>query len=1000
MVQNLPAIERYTIKNGLSQNFIYTIAQDHDGLLWFGTKDGLNCFDGYTFRVFRHRIGDTTSLSSNNIYSLCVDSTGTLWIGTGGGGLNRFDRTSMTFSALQLSVAGALEQNLEHIEKIYAGPRGTLIVITTKGDVGSVDPHGGTFRAFPYKPKDISYIVKAAFWESDSSVWIASKGRGLFHYSPITQTTTHYLKGGGTAAPANDRLESIFKDSRGDIWFGHQFGYDRYITSAKTFDHHPIVPGPESWIGISMIETVPGKFFASGFSGSGTYDPDTRQLHSTEFNKGSTVTFLDRSGILWISDGGLGVIRYNPEVQRFNKRPGRMAIEINRNDLERLQRHRTIQITEPPLDHFSIVKDHHGMLWFFEKGAALFRYDTVRDQLLRFGLNDPARGIPLPFIDRIILDENNTVWIAQDMKLARYDQTSGTFTSFDLTAYIDEPAAIVNKTEYVSITTVCTDSAGIHWIGTSGMGLLRFDEQRKKVSQFRKNAADPGTLSNDFVLAIHNDPFDASRLWLGTDGGGLLRFDTKTSTVTHRFSSSNGLPNNVIYAILGAEDGKLWISSNYGIFTFDPRALTMVSRFDESDGLQDNEFNRFEYYRDADGKFYFGGIGGWNSFDPKNIHPRSFSPAVVFTDLKISNRSVSYPPALPLSSSIWSTHSIELRPEQNIFTIEFASLDYSSPGKNLFRYRLDDFDHDWSEPGTGHSVTYTNLDPGTYTFRVIGTNSEGVWNASEASLQIVVLPPFYRTWWFLGGITAAVLGIATFSIKRRFQLLRKEQLQQQEFSRQMIRQQEQDRERIATELHDSIGQNLLVVKNRLFLSLRTVEGNSEAKQHLDVISSVVSDSLAEVRQISYNLHPYQLDRLGLTEAIRSVIKTVSDASSVTFTQEIDEIDGLFPKQQEINIYRIVQECLNNILKHSGATEASVMVRRTGPIVKMSICDNGKGLSNPSTKEHVGLGMRGMKERITMLHGTIAFHTSSSSFPSSNAGLTVSITLPTQENEKY
>ena len=977
--------KRYTIEDGLSQNFIYAIAQDAVGVMWFGTKEGLNCFDGYSFRVFRYDAGDTSSLSSNFVNSLYVDNAGTLWVGTWGGGLNKFNHSTLTFQTFRPTAQET--ENLLFIEKIIGGPNGTLIVSTTQGDIFIFDPTNKKFSPVNYTGTNNTVSVKGLFLEPDTVLWVAAKGEGIFRYSITTGAAKHFTAGSGRYGPASNRLEGINEDRQGRLWFAHQHGFDAYDRKTGIFEHHPIVAGASEWIGMSMKELSNGKYFAHGFSAYGIYDPELKIFHPYSFGKGSSVTFVDHSGVMWISDGGHGILKYNPAVERFNKRPGTMAVEMYRKEFEQLQSFLTIPIAYPPLNQFGIVKDQTGVLWFNKKNGNVYAFDAQKNTLKTFPINDVLHGIKFHYVERIFCDNSNTVWVTSGVEIAKYDRLSGTFVYYNLADYPSNKSLLKNKTEYVAITAVLQDRLGNYWFGTSAMGLIRFNEAQKEMRLYQARERDSLTITNNFVLSVQNDPHDVNILWIGTDGGGLNRFDTKREIVTHRFSVSNGLPNNVIYGILTDSRDLFWISSNFGIFCFDPLTMSVRRRYNAGDGLQNNEFNRFEFYQDEKGKMFFGGIEGWNSFHPGELGMRTFHPNIIFTDLKIVNTSIAYPPSEPLSRSLWQTNSVILQPDQNIVTIEFSSLDYSSPEKNRYKYILEQFDKEWITAGTNHSVTYTNIGPGTYRFRVRGTNSEGVWNDSEAMLEIIVLPPYYRTWWFQLGISIIVIGAITLVVRQRFLIVRREQKLQEEFSRQLIEHQEQDRERIAAELHDSLGQNLLVVKNRAVLGARDIDVKDNTKEHFEYISALVSDTLKEVREISHNLRPYQLDRLGLSEAIVSMAKKITESTSLIIDDRIDDVDNIFPREKEIHIYRIIQESMNNIIKHSGAKHAELFVSRHTNIVSIIVHDNGKGIDEGILQDSKGFGMKGMRERVRLLNGKMNISSAA------HKGTTITIELP-------
>jgi signal transduction histidine kinase len=320
---------------------------------------------------------------------------------------------------------------------------------------------------------------------------------------------------------------------------------------------------------------------------------------------------------------------------------------------------------------------------------------------------------------------------------------------------------------------------------------------------------------------------------------------------------------------------------------------------------------------------------------------------------------------------------------------------------------VEGLDREWVEAGTRRTAYYSHLPPGDYLFRVTAANSDGVWNGEGQSLAVIVLPPFYRTWWFLTLSAIGVTGLVLLGYRSRIAQLKRAQAAQQAFSRRLIESQESERQRIAAELHDSLGQSLLIIKNRAFLASSSLDDKEEAKEQLDEISSSATQAIEEAREIAYNLRPFQLDRFGLTRTLEAIFIKSSDTSGIQFSAEVEPIDGLCSKETEIGIYRIVQESVNNILKHSRATEAKLWIERNGREVQIRIEDNGQGFSvaeRPTGEASAartghsqsangnlpsgGFGLIGMAERARMLGGVYTID----SGPGQGTVITVKLTV--------
>ncbi len=460
----------------------------------------------------------------------------------------------------------------------------------------------------------------------------------------------------------------------------------------------------------------------------------------------------------------------------------------------------------------------------------------------------------------------------------------------------------------------------------------------------------------------------------------------------------DGLPNNVIYGILKDKRGNLWLSTDMGICRYSP-STGNVKDYTQDDGLQSNEFNQGSAFEASDGKFYFGGINGFNSFYPDSIRDNPNVPPVVFTDLKIFNTSVKPGRNGKLKQTIWTARSIRLNYGDAVLTFDFAALEFTDPLRNQYAYKLIGFDKRWVNLGNRREVTYTNLDPGSYVLRIRASNNDGVWNEEGASLDIFISPPLWMTWWFRTIAVLLFLSIGPLIYYRRVTALKKESVLQREFSRRLIESQESERNRIAAELHDTIGQDLLVIKNRAYLAQQAKRLNSNAKAQLENITETVTQSLQNVRQIVRNLRPYHLERIGLTAALKAMLDNIIRSTPIRFEISVDQIDGLLAdrtREREVNFFRIVQESVNNIIKHSAAKNATVTVKREAGRIVAIIRDDGNGFDYPSYQENglkAGLGLSSMTERAGMLGGTLTVTSGN------EIGTTVTLTIDLAEGKR-
>jgi signal transduction histidine kinase len=458
-----------------------------------------------------------------------------------------------------------------------------------------------------------------------------------------------------------------------------------------------------------------------------------------------------------------------------------------------------------------------------------------------------------------------------------------------------------------------------------------------------------------------------------------------------RYDVKAGLFNNGVFQMLEDDRDNFWISSNHGIFRVSRKELdeyadhtrsTITSvAYGKGDGMLNIECNGGRWpagIRTRDGKLWFPTQQGVAVVDPEAV-PFNRQPPPVIIESVLLDRS----PVTPEGE-------IKIQPRQENFEIDYTALSYIGSEDLKFKYKLEGLDRDWVDAGTRRTAYFSHLPPGKYTFKVIAANRDGVWNFQGASLQLSVLPRFYQTWWFSTLVAAAAIGGGFSLYRRRVNRLEQARKTQEDFSRRLLQSQEQERQRIAAELHDSLGQSLLIIKNRVALAQKEIEERDSVEEQLGELSHSASSAIEECREIAYNLRPFQLDRFGLSRTLGGIFTRIGEVTPIQVSTEIDAIDDLLDTEAQVNVYRIVQECANNIIKHSQATEASLFVKRRDSEIVMVIQDNGRGLAaektdaglalragepiDGSVAKRGGFGLIGIAERVKMLHGTYKIDT--------------------------
>jgi len=462
-------------------------------------------------------------------------------------------------------------------------------------------------------------------------------------------------------------------------------------------------------------------------------------------------------------------------------------------------------------------------------------------------------------------------------------------------------------------------------------------------------------------------------LWIGTVRGFCLLRDGHITA----FDAGKTLNEASIAVILDDELSHLWLGSNRGVFRVARAELEAVVRgekkrvecaaYTRSDGLTSEECSAGQPagLRTHDGRLWFATVQGLSVVDPRQVPTNTVPPPVVIEKVLVDGKSAIPNPQSAILTVPAGRRRVEIR---------YTGLSFTAPERVRFKQPLEGFDEDWREVGEERVASFLGLPPGNYGFRVIAANNDGVWNNQGASLALVVQPGWWQTWWFRGSLAGVFVSAGPLIYLRRVRHLQRARAALEAFSRQLIQQQEAERKRIAGELHDGLGQALLIVKNTASMAADPAAAPDEMRADLATITRLSAQALEEVRAITHALRPPELDRLGLTRTIEHVVRLAADASGLQCSLELDPLDGLLSPSSEIQLYRLVQECLNNVVKHARASYVEVRARRDGRVLRASVRDNGEGFDpaerGRSSSGPGGLGLAGMAERVRLLGGEI------------------------------
>jgi signal transduction histidine kinase/ligand-binding sensor domain-containing protein len=966
--------DHWTADNGLPQNSVYGIVQTRDGYLWLATVDGLARFDGVRFTIFNK--SNSPGIINNRFISLFEDARGDLWAGTEESGIVRYHNGRFSHYAagddartfwigdgdadgdpmvlindwkvlhFKHGQFALFDSQIESFEAVRDVPRKNARLFCAANQVLNSSGCYSNGRWLRFSQAEDSFVcsVCPAVQDAGGNFWLVTDRRELVRVENGKTVRRFNEATGLPKIPLNfvtgAKLSLVSWDGKDSLWLTDLATLSSELllkvpaaAPLMTGDIYPPYEMADYNIFLSSYQDSEGNLWF-GTQRGGLYR--ARKQIVTTFSRNEGLTETNVYPIYEDADGTL-LVGTTRGLFRFQN--GSFA------PVESAENFYVQAIGRDPAGR--IVVSNNGDLYVREKNRFV---PFLRGQIPVSDNSD--------FIYAIHSDGENRLWIGSTQGLTRFSNGAATtFTATDGLAGND-------------VKVIIDARGGGLWIGTYG-GLSLFKDG--KLTSWTENEGLPSRT----IRTLYEDA-DAA-LWIGSYDGGLSRFKDGKFT---RYNTKTGLPNDGAFQILEDDNRHFWISSNRGIyrvgkdelneFADGRRANVTAVAYGKSDGMLNAECNGGRSpagIRARDGRLWFPTQDGVAVIDPQNIKTNSQPPPVVIETIKIDNRSVANE---TLESAVRdSRFAIQIRPGQDNFEIEYTALSFIYSANLRFKYKLEGLDQDWVEAGTRRTAYYSYVPPGDYTFTVIAANRDGVWNTEGKNVRITVLPPFYRTWWFLTLIALATGGAVFAAFKSRVAQLERKQAAQQVFARQLLESQEGERKRIAAELHDSLAQNLLVIKNRAQLQALTL-ADEQARAQFTEISDAVSQTLEEVRTISYDLRPPHLDQLGLRTALVAMIEKVCASSTIQFTHAVDELDGIFRPGDEITLYRIVQECLNNILRHSGATKVALNIVVDAGELALTIRDNGRGFTlDEETRRRAGLGLQGIAERVRILGGTHA-----------------------------
>ncbi len=809
--------EHIGINEGLSQSNVTCILQDSRGFMWFGTRDGLNKYDGYTITVYKNEEENSNSISANYIRDIIEDSKGNLWIATLGGGLNMFDRQKEKFIRYTNDPKNSKSIGSMLINTLEEDNKGNIWIGTDDVGIELFKPEKKEFFHFPAIEGEkglLDNTILSLLYDSNNILWVGTDSHGLYFLNEEKKEFVGFRNNPGDPnSLSNNSVSSIHEDKKKNLWVGTiGGGLDKFDREKKKFKHFKKQKDDPNSLSdnyiFSIVEDTSGNLWvATENEGINFFNPATeifKHYKHSEFDNttlsSSSINciYLDATKGLWVGTYNGGINHTNFDANKFLHHK---HIPDNKNSLSHNSVSSIFEDSEGNLwiatdgggvnlydrssghfKHFkheennskticgnyvlSVNQDSQGNIWIGTWGDGVTVFNPKKNSFKHFK-NDPSD--PLSMMGNngwvIIEDSDKIIWIAaHGYGLNRYDPANGNFTHFnDLNSNISSN----------NIVCLHEDRKGNLWVGTFNGGLNLFNKETKKFTQYKHDAV-KNSISNNNVGCIYED--DSGNLWIGTDDG-LNHLNVETG-IFKTYTIREGLPHNTIAGILSDSKGNLWISTNKGISKFSP-ATSTFKNYTVADGLQSNEF-RQACFKSRTGALYFGGINGFNEFFPDSIRENAYEPPLLITQFSIFNKPVSVSgdeDETVLSKHISESDEIIINHHQSVISFEFASLNYVLNDRKRYAYMLEGFDETWNDIGIKHSATYTNLDPGEYLFKVKGLANDGNWSDKTASIRLIITPPFWRTWWFIFLSSAVIISsfIAWYQI--RISVIKKRELE-------------------------------------------------------------------------------------------------------------------------------------------------------------------------------------------------------------------------------
>ncbi|WP_340200089.1 two-component regulator propeller domain-containing protein [Ascidiimonas sp. W6] len=1035
-------INKFDIDNSLSGVVVTSILQDKQGFIWVGSLDGLTKYNGYEFTKFRNISGDSTSLSYNQIMNLSEDRQGNIWVATFGGGISKYNPKTNTFKKYMQKQSDSTKISHNHIESIFVDSKNQIWAGHWEG-LDLYNPEKDRFERVLGPESDTNtyrYLVFDIESDTENSLWLATNGSGLLKFNteslqieksyslnpnyPDKRPGSKYLK-----------VNKVVKDDQGTFWFSGMYGAahfnpntDEVPTNITNIvndqkDYYHFISKTEG--GEIIVQSSLDKKFK-------LLDPKTGKiLHvfnrlnlSEDLNISSVIE--DKAGSFWFGGKGLFYagaeskpFRYHesisdnkiePDVysELFEDSNGFLWFASKNEGLVRLNRDNCQRETYPQITAKlkpdengitvrNIIEDKSGNIWIFSFAQVIRLNTNTNDFKIFDDLVKTTSGYPMDgYFEYGIESKDGTLWICTKRGyLFAFDPILGKIKQQYLFHEIERDDAIPAPGFYMNI--VYEDLQGNLLIGYEDAGLFKLDRSKNIFQKINYHSTDETDIAAKQITSIYQNNKEV--LWIGT-ASGLFKFNTQNNTSV-QYGIKEGLPNAMINDIIDDGLGNLWLTTNRGISKFNPLTETFKN-YDSDDGLNQNFFNRVSSFKsEKDGLIFLSSLEGINVFDPRDIKDNNYIPEIVITNFKKHNAQGDFI-SMP---GINYLEALSLPYNERDFTIEIASLDYTNPGKNQYAYWLEGYNTNWVEIGSRREITFTNLSSGSYTLRIKGSNNDGVWNEKGRTLSIIILPPWWLTWWAYTIYMFVVLALFYGVYRYRVNQLETVRLKELDQAKKTMYTNITHEFRTPLTVIAGINKELRDQSNGNFKKqFDLVERNS--KNMLDLVNQLLELRKLEIGKI--RIEYIQDNIISYLKYIAGSFETYAQTKDITL-HFVCITNQLLMDYDPDKLFMILSNLLSNAIKYSEqGNDVFMQVDELDGKLQIRIVDSGRGISEQDLPhifdrfykvknsgqdnfDGMGIGLAVTKELVELLNGEITVNSTA------HRGSIFTITLPILNN---